>query len=131
MGQDDAAVSDTDRLHGEGDWGRFLPSPHERRLQTYEVTVISHETKIPAENVTAGILDRAQLLKLVDVLTRPKPKPKPNPRSERPNRHHRRGSAAAVVDAIFSCLPKSPFRKGVRFGEWGAAVRRNRSSVQV
>ena len=49
----------------------------ERRLQSYEVAIISRETKIPIENVVAGVVTRAQLLKLVAVLTKPKPKPNP------------------------------------------------------
>jgi hypothetical protein len=57
----------------------FLIRP-ERRLQDYEVRIIALETKIPQENITSGIVSRTQLLKLVDVLTRPRPKP--NPRGE-------------------------------------------------
>jgi hypothetical protein len=44
-------------------------------LQPWEVAVIARETKIPAENIIAGIVTREQLLKLVDVLTSPQPKP--------------------------------------------------------
>jgi hypothetical protein len=33
----------------------------ERRLQTFEVTIINRETRIPAENIVAGIVSRDQL----------------------------------------------------------------------